>query len=101
MTTFHVTPQDLRDLHGRLARIKDELTSTGSTIEGYHGELGSADIDNALDGFFSSWSNGMNRIESHMKDVLTRLAAAADNYEHTDQAIGNAIPTVGPQTGRP
>jgi hypothetical protein len=85
-----VSPDSLRALAGRLDDIHSELTATGSVISGYRGLLGSPDVDNALDDFFSNWSDGMNKIEGHLDGVVQRLRAAADAYEQTDQAIERA-----------
>jgi uncharacterized protein YukE len=90
VSSFVVSPDSLRDLASRLETIQTDLASTGAVIGGYAGQLGAPQIDSALDDFFSNWSDGMDEIKGHLDGAVTRLRAAADAYQGTDDDIATA-----------
>lgn len=90
MASFQVNTDSLVALHDSLVGIHQQLMDLGGVVGGYEGRLASRDVEQSMRNFASTWSNGMNLIESDMEGMLQFLVEAAGAYQQAEQGIAGA-----------
>lgn len=90
MTTFTVDPATLTELSSTLSTIHSQMQSMHGVATGYEGLLGGSDLEGQVESFCSTWNYGIGQLGNHMKEVVDHLGTAANTYDRSEQAIGNA-----------
>jgi Excreted virulence factor EspC, type VII ESX diderm len=107
----------LTALADRLDGIRTTLQATRGGIDAARGDLGSAEVAQALDGFEHRWRDGRDKIDKNATTLTTMLRASVTAYHAADGQLtaslaapagsgpgapgsnGRATSSVGPSVG--
>ena len=88
MEDFSVAVTSLRALSFRLRAGADELgAALGDLAGATPGQLGSASLDEACDGFRQRWQHGVSLIRDNVTRAGAGLDATADAYQQHEQDV--------------
>lgn len=87
MTQFSVDVASVQDLAARLRGLKQEFEGLEDAVAGYEGDLGSAELADALDGFASNWSEKRKELVRQLDEVAGYAAAAAEAYASCEREL--------------
>ena len=100
MTQFSVDVASVQDLAARLRGLKQEFEGLEDAVAGYEGDLGSAELADALDGFASNWSDKRKELVRPLDEVAGYAAAAAEAYASCERELSADMqPRAGSGTG--
>jgi hypothetical protein len=81
----------LEALASSLERIRGTLRATRDTVETARGDLGSADLADALGAFERHWRDGRERIEGSGETLTAMLRESVAAYRATDTDLAASI----------
>ncbi len=94
------------DLHGlselstQLGSIAKKIDDTQNAFIAASFDIGSMDVEGALESFERTWDVGRKRIHDDIDALGTMLGDSVTTYEQTDQQIAQALaPEPGPAEG--
>lgn len=91
--TFTVSLDELRQVGTTLSHAGGELTALADVRDNHDAILGSPDVRHEVHAFFQHWSDGMQRIGEHVRELADHVNTAVCAYEQTEQQlIENATP---------
>lgn len=80
-------------LASNLASIRSTMNATRSTLGYYHGQLGSAEIESALDDFEHDWSDGRRKIDENANKLATMASESARVLRQVDADLTTNLTT--------
>ncbi|MFI1096192.1 hypothetical protein [Streptomyces sp. NPDC020917] len=82
----------LSDLADELRSIKQRMDDTGQVDRALgHGELGSSEALDALDGFLHGWRDGRKEIDRGIDNVAEMAQTVVDQLTKTDGDLAKAL----------
>lgn len=84
---------------GNLDSIRSRMNGTRSLVDGYAGDLGSAEVEGALDDFESNWSDGRKKIDENAGRLATMAREAAKGLRQADDDLAQGIEDAAVRSG--
>jgi len=89
---FGANPQVAGQMSQELATVRSEMTSMGSTFDGFDGATGSRRIEAALDDFFSKTSDNRKKMNDLLERASGLLGGLAEGTMAVDKGLADALP---------
>ncbi|NNM44400.1 type VII secretion target [Knoellia koreensis] len=81
----------LRTLSSTLTTVTNDLNATRKVIEAARGDLGAAEVYEALDSFENNWDDGRGQIDKNMKAMKEVLDESVKAYEQVDGELDRQL----------
>lgn len=91
MTDLVVDLAALDSLTRNLDAIRSRLSSNTNDLDGYRGELGSGELEHALDSFHRNWKDGRAKIDANAGAVCKAGADISANLRQVDADLANGL----------
>ncbi len=77
----------LDSLASNLTSIRSAMNATRSMLENYRGQMGSAEIEDALGDFEHGWSDGRKKIDDNANKLATMASESAEALRQVDSDL--------------
>jgi hypothetical protein len=81
----------LETLGTTLESIRTQLNATRSVLDSFRGELGSADVENALGDFEEGWKDGRKKIDGNAQALAAMATESARALRQVDSDLKDRL----------
>lgn len=76
---------------GQLESIRTRMNAARDWTHQYDGQMGAAEVENALHSFASGWKDGRSEIDGSLKALSDMLKNSADNFRQMDTDLAKPL----------
>ena len=76
---------------GQLESIRNRMNAARDWTHQYDGQMGAAEVEDALHSFSSGWKDGRTEIDGSLKALSDMLKNAADNFRQLDTDLAKPL----------
>lgn len=91
MVDLAVDLDALDTLASSLDSIRTRMNATRTVLDGFRGEMGSADVEGALFDFEEGWKDGREKIDGNAAALATMARESARVFREADNELRDAL----------
>lgn len=81
----------LETFGGQLESIRNRMNAARDWVHKYDGQMGAAEVEDALHSFSSGWRDGRKEIDGSLKALADMLTNSSQNFRQADADLAKPL----------
>jgi hypothetical protein len=91
MADLNVDVDALEGFGDQLDNIRTRMNAARDWTHQYDGQMGAAEVENALHDFAGGWKDGRTEIDGSLQALSQMLHTSAQHFRDTDQKLADVV----------